>query len=624
MQLVRKLLSCLGWIWYPVRRNAMFFIFMYALGVIVSFVTLPSYMKGKIYENTYFELFFDLYVIGFILWLLPRKIMPWVRGICYVIGYGLAIIDSFCFIKFSATINPSMLLLVNETTGSESREFFETYITWDLLSTDLGWVLLLLIVHILITLLWLLAKRKISKLKISICDGKVDEKPLRQWAKTCLDVALSALVVWALWAGWDDTMTNKEGQWKLLTRDTIADVEKTLNEKPHGEMYQPSYRLALAYYCNKLIDKQLGRIKDGIKDVSVDSCTAKSPHIVLIIGESYNRRHSQLYGYDKTTTPKQVELERTGRLTKFSDVTTPWNLTSYVFKHLMTTYCVGDDGDWCDYPLFCQLFRLAGYKVNFLTNQFIYHAKDAVFDASGGFFLNDKELSEAQFDIRNEETHLWDEDLLKDYDRLVAPAQQNSQQNQLTIFHLIGQHLSYRIRCPRSKHKFDPKDYDLPDNTEREKRNIAYYDCAVWYNDSVVGAIVDHFKDEEAIIVYLPDHGEEVYGPGSLHHCGRNHTTNISYTIASEEYAIPMWIYCTDRYSVAHPEVKNAVVEASRKRFMIDALSHMLLGLAGIECKYYNPQYDLLSPSYNEKRKRLMQHVVDYDEIMEKNSYLKR
>lgn len=81
---------------------------------------------------------------------------------------------------------------------------------------------------------------------------------------------------------------------------------------------------------------------------------------------------------------------------KYTDVVSPWNLTSFVFKHLFSLYCVGDKGEWCDYPLFPELFRKAGYHVTFLTNQFLPKAKEAVYDFSGGFFLNNPKLSAAQ------------------------------------------------------------------------------------------------------------------------------------------------------------------------------------------------------------------------------------
>jgi len=107
------------------------------------------------------------------------------------------------------------------------------------------------------------------------------------------------------------------------------------------------------------------------KKVDVDSCEFTSPNIVLIIGESYNRHHSSQYGYIKPTTPRQIKRQKQGRLIPFTDVVSPWNLTSFVFKNMFSTYTVGDKGEWCDYPLFPELFRKAGYHVTFITNQFL-------------------------------------------------------------------------------------------------------------------------------------------------------------------------------------------------------------------------------------------------------------
>ena len=123
-------------------------------------------------------------------------------------------------------------------------------------------------------------------------------------------------------------------------------------------------------------------------NAKVDSCNYRSPNIVLIIGESYSRSHCQLYGYDVKDTPRQRRLERRGLLTKFDDVVSCWNLTSFVFKNVLSMHVVGEKGEWCDYPLFPELFRKAGYKVTFLTNQFLPEAKQAVYDFSGGFFLS--------------------------------------------------------------------------------------------------------------------------------------------------------------------------------------------------------------------------------------------
>ena len=597
-----------------------FLVFMYALGIVESYAVLPHWKGAKVYDNLYYELFFDLLILTFLVTLVPQKIRKFplrkaLRGVLYVIAYSLAIIDTFCMVQFGNTISPSMLLLVGETTGNETAEFLSTYVNLEVIfTTELGWVLLVLLVHII----YEAVKWKVKRTKWK-----------NEWVNRFAPFAFSLLSLLIVILGWSDTITNKNCMIRHFNCKTVGDVEKDMNLHPRVEMYQPVYRLADAFFTNHLVSLQLGRLKEEAEKVErmtpeqlgipSDLKDSKPSNIVLIIGESFNKYHSQLYGYEKKNTPHQVKMEKSGRLVKYSDVMAPWNLTSFVFKHLMTTYCVGDEGDWCDYPLFCQLFRKAGFQVNFLTNQFLPHAKDAIYDFSGGFFINDEMLSKVQFDVRNEQTHLWDEDLLKDYARLVAPPEgvvDTASVPSLTIFHLMGQHVNYRIRCPKQKMKFFASDYDCPQNTQKEKRNIAYYDCAVWYNDSVVGAIVDRFRNDDAIIIYFPDHGDEVYGPGSLHHCGRNHTTNITKNIAQQEYEIPMWFYCTAKYSKRHPEIVAVIRKAKNKPFMTDAMSHLLLGLAGIKCKAYRPELDLLSPQYNEKRQRLMQHLVDYDEVV--------
>lgn len=430
---------------------------------------------------------------------------------------------------------------------------------------------------------------------------------------TASSLPIAALL---LWAG-NVSMENKRLFHHTMTRETIGEVEHDLAVHPHTEMYQPTMRLLFSIYSNELIAKQLTRLKETSQDVKVDSCEVKSPEIVLIIGESFNKRHAQLYGYDKPNMPNQTRLMKSRRLTRLDDVVSPWNLTSFVFKHLMTTYCVGDDKDWCDYPLFCQIFRKAGYQVNFLTNQFLPQAKEAVYDFSGGFFINDPEMSEVQFDVRNDRLHVFDEDLLKDYEHLLPDSMMaHTDKPQLTIFHLMGQHVNYRIRCPKSKKKWTADDYPNDSDMTRKKLGVmADYDNAVWYNDSVVNQIIERFNSRDAIIIYLSDHGEEVFGKGARHFFGRMHNAEITKRLAEEEFRIPMWIYCTWTYSRNHPDVVKAVRSAKNKPYMTDALPHLLMGLAGIHCPYYKEKYDLLSPQYDTTRPRILKNTTDYNKL---------
>ena len=45
-----------------------------------------------------------------------------------------------------------------------------------------------------------------------------------------------------------------------------------------------------------------------------------------------------------------------------------------------------------------------------------------------------------------------------------------------------------------------------------KNKTIADYDNATLYNDIVLSKIVDLFRQQEAIVIYLSDHGEDCYG----------------------------------------------------------------------------------------------------------------
>lgn len=585
------------------------FLFLYLLGIVSSIVTVPNWKGAHMYGNAPWELFADLFVLCALVCLIPRHLLLHrlsvplqgiVRALIYIVMYPLYIVDTFCFVKFGATLNPTMLLLMEETTTSEASEFLNSYVNTEIILSEVGIIILIPLIHAITAIVWTRVKW-FRRFALPKADSKMSK---------AIYIALDAIVLGLLVFAFAQTIENKQLMVRLMSHDTIGKVEHDLTRKPHAELYQPPYRLAFSVYSNRLVDKQVDRLREHVGNVVVDSCDVKSPNIVLILGESYNKRHSQLYGYDKRNTPHQRSWERRGYLIKMNDAVAPWNLTSYVFKHWMTTYCVGDKGDWCDYPLFCELFRKAGYEVRFFTNQFLPKAKDAVYDFSGGFFLNDSILSRAQFDVRNEKLHLFDDGLLKDYDAI------EHKQPALTIFHLAGMHVNYRVRCPNSKKQWKVEDY--PNDTDMRKKNIkvmADYDNAVWYNDSVVNQIIERFRGEEAVIIYLPDHGEEVFGPGARHFFGRMHDTTVSRRLADEEFRIPMWIYMSKKYIRKHPEVLRAVRKAKDKKYMSDALSHLLLGLAGIHTPAYRPQYDLLSPQYDENRPRILKGQVDYDKL---------
>lgn len=609
MVLLRYLLKFFKAIYTPIRLNARYFFFMYLTGIVTAYAVVPNTPQGKVYDNLWLELFLDLYVVCVLLTIIPRKIRQWVRFLFATVAYLAALADVFCFVKFQSTLNPTMLLLAGETDSREAGEFLGSYVTSDLLSSSVGLVLLIMIIHLLCFLITRKQKGKCCLFKLAPLPHLSPLAPLKGCFNGFGWLWGGILLPLLIWAG-VRSAHNKQEMVQMFSMQTPGQIEHELTTPECAQFYQPLYRLAFSIFTNHVASQQVQQLIQASDKIQVDSCSFRSPDIVLIIGESYNKYHSQLYGYDKATTPRQLSRQQTDHLAVFTDVVAPWNLTSFVFKKTFSLHVAGQQGDWCDYPLFPEVFRKAGYQVVFLTNQFLPKAREAVYDFSGGFFLNHPELSKAMFDIRNEKLHYYDEGLLTDFDKLTP-----SSTPRLTIFHVMGQHVNYHSRYPKKQRKFYPDDYDRPDLSEKNRSILSHYDNAVLYNDSIADQVIKRFEQREAIIIFLSDHGEECFNDG-FKHFGRNHNAEITPRLAHQEFDIPFWIWCSPSYAEKHPDIWQEVTAAKDLPMMIDALPHMLLYLAGIHTQDYHEEYNVLSPRYDKQRPRVLKNTVNYNQLI--------
>lgn len=631
MKFIHPVVRLLGALFRPIRSNAAFFVFMYVLGLVCVYATVPARRGSHAWEGAPYDLFVDVAVLCLLVFALPRRVGLWFKRLMYVFAYAVCIVDVYCFVKFGSTITPTMLLLVGETDGREAAEFLSSYVSADIVFSRVGRVLLVSAAHMAWAVVWHNRRRCLRSLKrlklfspshltispshhITLSSRHLTHLPFYPFTSLLLNafggLAFAAMFVYSL----TQCLDNKRAFVRLMSYDNIGDVEHELTLKDKAILNHPVYRLAFSIYANRLTALQVDRLVKNLDKVVVDSCSFRSKNIVLIIGESYNRHHASLYGYGKDTTPRQNRRARRGEMAVFGDVVSPWNLTSFVFKHLFSLYTVGDKGEWCDYPLFPELFRKAGYHVAFLTNQFLPQPKEAVYDFSGGFFLNHPELDRSMFDTRNTRLFRYDAGLISEYDRLAA---ENKEHN-LIILHLKGQHVDYRTRYPKERARFTADDYDRPGFKEKERRIMADYDNAVLYNDSIVDAVIKRFERDAAVIIYVPDHGEECY-EGDVHFYGRMHSTEITARLAREEFDIPFWIWSSRKYRRSNPEVWSAIKSARNRRYMTDALPHLLLYLGGISTPYYRDGLNLISPHYDEARPRILKNAADYDGLKMKN-----
>jgi heptose-I-phosphate ethanolaminephosphotransferase len=415
-----------------------------------------------------------------------------------------------------------------------------------------------------------------------------------------------AAVVLIVWSG--------VRQWSAYTRlarclssQSIAYCSDPRN-MPH--LNTPGVRLIYGLAFNMASTEELEVLEHSVEATVVDSCSYRSPLIVLVIGESYSKHHCQLYRPDYLpTTPRLARLRDEGNLCVLDDVVSPFNLTSNVFKRMFSTWDESCPDDWTQHTLFPAVFRRAGYDVHFVTNQFTIGSTNS-WDVAGATIFNRPHLSSLQFTTRNPSTHQYDDELIAD----IPPVDSMAVRPTLLIVHLIGQHVDYASKYPPHLRRFTADDEQTPFGGQQGRELAAHYDNATLFNDLVVDSIFRLFADRDAVGIYLSDHGEEVYDWRDQFE--RTNEATITPEMARYQYEVPFMFYLSDRFQSLHPELTDAVRAAAHRPFITTDLPHLLFHLAGIATPEYKERLDLLSPQYDQHRRRILRDEVDYDELI--------
>jgi len=227
-----------------------------------------------------------------------------------------------------------------------------------------------------------------------------------------------------------------------------------------------------------------------------DSC-----HLVLVIGESFIKRHSSLYGYPLCTNPRLAQADS---LLCFDDVTSTSNLTYLAFTNMMSMASVDDSLQWYNTPLFPALFRKAGYHVIFYSNQFSRAQGFDIVRATTGFIDRD-DIARCCFDYQNDRIFDNDVPFMEEYNQKCLSHEEG--RLRLTIVHLNGQHFAFNKRFPADRAYFTASDIVRTDLDEAQKQEVADYDNATLFNDSIVAGILSRYQNENMVMIYLSDHG---------------------------------------------------------------------------------------------------------------------
>lgn len=573
----------------PLMQNLDLFLFAYLGNLII--VLLAS--RLGVHHSLFLVLlcsFFD----GYLFCLGCYGLGKWVKRLFYALLFVLFFFETFLLLTYGTTLLPYVLRMCIESDSRESSEYLQSTLRLPSLWYALTGVVALLF-------LMRMGRRALRRSRARTGGGSSQGRVIRGGG-------MLLLLGWLVFSG-----VREVPQFLRIRNAFVAPDVLHLEQKECRAVLSSTWlRLLYALAFNHVQAKELGRLEASVWSIPVDGCSFKSPVILLVIGESYNKYHTPLYNPESLpTTPRLCRRAERGELFPFTDAVSVSNSTATVFESLFSTGRADGADSWTNHTLFPALFKKAGYEVWFLSNQYVRREGDSFYDMVGASLFNYGGLEALQFTLRNKRLYPYDGELMQELDT----ARLADGKPKLVIVHLVGQHVNYEHRYPAGRGPFRASDVRPRFGGERAREVAMHYANAVHYNDEVVDSLFSLFSPLETIAVYLSDHGEEVFDYRDFFQ--RSYEPCITREVAKFQYEVPFFIYASPAYQARHADVMEQIRAAQSKPFLTDDLAQLLLYLGGIECREYVPSRNLLSPTFDTGRKRIIRGDTDYDALMD-------
>jgi len=307
--------------------------------------------------------------------------------------------------------------------------------------------------------------------------------------------------------------------------------------------------------------------------------------LVLVLGESTTREHMHLYGYNRDTTPNLDALAASDKsLTVFRDVVSPRPYTIEVMQQILTFGNEQNPDRFLTDPSLINLMKQAGYKTFWITNQQTMTKRNTMLttfsqQTDAPVYLNNQ---------RSQNASQYDDVVLAPFEK----ALQDPAQKKLIIVHLLGTHMDYRYRYPDAYQHFTDRQGVPAALNDDQVQTYNFYDNAVRYNDYVVSSLIKRYSatTPNGFLMYLSDHGEDVYSSGKHDRLGRNEGAPTR-----PMYTIPFLLWTSPSWQAAHPRDLQAM---ANRPYSSSHLIHTLSDLAGLSYDRYEPAKSLVNPQF--------------------------
>ena len=322
------------------------------------------------------------------------------------------------------------------------------------------------------------------------------------------------------------------------------------------------------------------------------------PYVIFVLGESTSRHHMSVYGYPLDTTPNmRIRAER-GEIAAFDNVISPYALTDMVCS---TIFLINTDKERRPMNIF-DVVREAGYYTKWMSNQ-----EPGGSNSYTGTRIFSSRCDEAEFVNKN---YKWLSNETGKYDELLFPMIDKSLEERRNknfwLIHLMGCHDIYALRYPE-KFSFFCDDLETGRDSN-EKKIKAEYDNSVLYTDYVVNEIIKRVENKNAVVIYISDHGENVYDVNEAFGHGAD---NSSYQLD-----IPLLIWMSDDFRKEHPQKVQQIMNAVNRPYNTRNIQNTILDIMSINVEDFDSRFSVINDKYD--------HVVNDYRLLPSGDVYKR
>lgn len=294
------------------------------------------------------------------------------------------------------------------------------------------------------------------------------------------------------------------------------------------------------------------KTKSSIKQVKYNK--GLYDKIIYIQGESANKKHLSIYGYNKNTTPFLKKLKDNNKLYIFNAIS-PTNQTRYSIPIFFTDANVTNwkNGFIHSFSIL-EDFIFANYSTYWISNQGEIGYHDSYIstiakESNNPIFLNSYKSDGLKID----------EEVVKTVKNIELKIKS------FIVLHLMGSHFEYTKRYPQN-HVLIKN----PKTIEEE------YDNTIYYTDSIIEKVFHYFSknNEKILLIYISDHGE-VVNPKKQGH-------GFCYPPYKDEYEVPFVIYS----SIKNKRIDRIYKYNQKNTINLENLNYIIKYISGISNRF--------------------------------------